>query len=119
MALAFKRIKVYARLVVLVAVALAVGTVLVKNHSRTATVWLAKEYRDVNVLWLALCVGLGSIVLYRLAGMVAGLRRDLRELTAADELKKGNAERQALAKKLAEQEQRIDDKIKNADRGES
>ena len=39
MALAFKRIKVYVRLIVLVAVALAVGTLLYNNSNRTVTVW--------------------------------------------------------------------------------
>ncbi|MCH7719581.1 MAG: hypothetical protein IH988_01140 [Planctomycetes bacterium] len=114
MPLAFKRIKVYVRLIVLVAVALAVGTLLVKNSSRTVTVWFMGEYEDVKVLWLVLCVGLGSIVVYWLMGTLVGLRRDLRELDRAAKLNKREVEQRALAKKLTEQEQRIDEKVKNA-----
>ena len=78
MALAFKRIKVYVRLIVLVAVALAVGMLVFQNRSHTATVWFISEYQDVSVLWLTLCVGLGSIVVYWLMGTVVRLRRDMR-----------------------------------------
>ena len=114
MALAFKRIKVYFRLIVLVAVALVAGTLVFQNRSHTATVWFINEYQNVNVLWLALCVGLGSIVIYWLMGTLVGLRRDLRELDQAAKLQKREAEQQALAKRLAEQEQRIDEKVKRA-----
>ncbi len=114
MALAFKRIKVYVRLIVLVAMALAVGTLVFNNRSNTATVWFLDEYQDVNVLWLTLCVGLGSIVSYWLMGTLMSLRRDMRELDQAAKLQKREAEQQALAKKLTEQEQRIDEKVKNA-----
>lgn len=114
MALAFKRIKVYVRLIVLVAVALAIGWLWYNNSNRTVTVWFGREYQDVNVLWLAFCVGLGSIVVYWLMGTLVSLRRDMRELGQAAKLIKREAEQQALAKKLTEQEQRIDEKVKNA-----
>ncbi|MCH7703390.1 MAG: hypothetical protein IID37_17065 [Planctomycetes bacterium] len=114
MPLAYKRIKVYARLIVLVAVALAIGALLYKNNNRTVTVWFGGEYADVNVLWLAFCVGLGSIVVYWLMGTLVRLRRDMRELDQAAKLEKREAEQRALTKKLSEQEQRIDEKVKNA-----
>ena len=113
MALAFKRIKVYVRLIVLVAVALAVGALVFLNRSHKATVWFISEYQDVNVVWLALCVGLGSIVVYWLMGTLVSLRRDMRELDQAAKLEKREAEQRALAQKLTDQEKRIDEKVKN------
>ncbi len=80
MALAFRQIKVYFKLVALVVIAGACLIVVVMNRGNTATVWLFGPYPDINVLWLMLCTAIATLIAWWLVRATAGVMKDMREL---------------------------------------
>ena len=114
MKLVFKQIKVYARLVVLIAMALVVVAVVVKNADNRVTVWFFKPYESVHVLWLILFTSVGSILSWWILTATLGVWRDMRELHRTAELEQAQKNQLQRAKELAETEKRIDRKLKDA-----
>ena len=110
MSLAFKRIKVYARLILLCAVALVIGLVVLKNSGQEVTFWFFREYENVNILWLLLCTAAGSIVAFWVFKTVFSLWRDMREVSRQAAIQAEKEKQQQKANELAEQEKRIDEK---------
>lgn len=114
MKLVFKQIKVYARLVVLIAMALIVAAVVVKNADNRVTVWFFRSYESVHVLWLILFTSVGSILSWWILTATLGVWRDMRELHRASELERARTDQLKHAKEMAEREERIDRKLKDA-----
>ena len=114
MKLVFKQIKVYARLVVLIAMALVVVAVVIKNADNRVTVWFFKSYESVHVLWLILFTSVGSILSWWILTATLGVWRDMRELHSASELERSQKDQLRRAKEMAETEERIDRKLKEA-----
>lgn len=114
MSFVFRQFKVYARITVLVALALVIAMVVYKNKSNRVDVWFFHSYESINVVLLFVCTALGSIVSWWIVSASVGLWRDVRELSRAAEQKKADQQQRELAAKLAETEKRIDDKLKGA-----
>jgi len=114
MRLVFKQIKVYARLVVLVALALVVVAVVVKNSDNKVTIWFFKPYESVHVLWLILFTSVGSILAWWILAATLGVWRDMRELHRVTELERAQKVHLQRAKELAATEERVDRKLKKA-----
>jgi len=114
MSLAVRRIKLYTKAVVVLAVALAVGTILVKNRNNTVAVWffgLVDPERQVNVVTLLLCTAAGSVLCWWILVRALSLVRDLREVSREKQLRAASRAQEQRARELQKQEKRIDDKI--------
>lgn len=118
MSLVVRRFKVYAKIVLLVAVVLIVGLVVLYNRSNTVDVWFFASYQEVNVLWLLACTAIGSVLAWWIVARSVGLWRDMRELSSEAERQKSEQQQRELAAKLAETEKRIDAKLKKGISGE-
>ena len=126
MTLAFKQVKVYTKLGLLLIVAVAIGAVLIKNRSHSVQVWffgLVDQAKEVNVVWLMVWTAIGAVVSWWVLRATLGLVKDMRELRREEELRERAKTQEELAARLRDQERRIDDKItkaitKNADSDE-
>ncbi len=117
MGLAFKQFKVYTKVVLVLAVALAVGAVLLKNREYRVPVWffgLTDPTKEINVVWLILCSAVGAIVAWTVLRATLGVVKELRQVARAKEVQARDRSQQELAAKLKEQERRIDEKISKA-----
>ena len=117
MGLAFKQFKVYTKVVLVLAVALAVGAVLLENREYRVPVWffgLTDPTKEINVVWLILCSAVGAIVAWTVLRATLGVVQDLRGVARAKEVQRRDRSQQELAAKLKEQERRIDEKISKA-----
>ncbi len=114
MSLAFRTIRVYARFSAMGVVAFLVLVVLGMNQDNRATIWFFHKFEDIPVIWLMLVTGLGSIVA---AWVTRGFFRvigEWRRLRRERELAEKFHDHKKLADGLAEQEKRIDTKLKDA-----
>lgn len=117
MSLAFRRLKVYFRLALILLVAIAICAVLWKNRSNQVNFWffwLADEQTPINVLWLILYAAVGTLIAYWTLSMVWGLWRDMRKVASDSAIREEKERQQKLAEQLQEQEKRIDEKLKKA-----
>lgn len=105
-----KKIKTYARLCLVVVVALAVVLIIFKNYNRKVDFWFFQDFKNVSVLWLIGCTAAGSIVSYWVALTVWSLWKDLREMQRQNKEAVAKKEQRKRAEELAEQERRIDEK---------
>ena len=117
MGVAFKQLRVYVRLIIVLVVVLCIGLVLVRNRGNAAPVWffwLTDAQTPVNVVWLMLCTAAGTLVSWWLLSLGWGLWRDLREvkrLQSAEQAKEDVGRRAAA---LDDRERRLDEKLKHA-----
>jgi uncharacterized membrane protein (DUF106 family) len=111
MGLALKQIKTYAKLVLMIAVALLILLVIVMNRNHKVEVWLIYRFPQTNVLWVMLVSGLSTVVIVKASGWVRKVLRDMKQLRKARDAETKVAEQRELAAKLKEQESRIDSKI--------
>ncbi len=114
MSLVMRQLKLYARLTLLVALALVVATVVTKNWNNRVTVWFFGTYESINVLWLMLCTAAAAIVAWWILSMTRTVWRDLREMFRMSETERTQKVLQKRADELTEMEKRIDRKLKNA-----
>ena len=112
MSLAFKKLRVYARLILMGAVGLVVVLVLFKNRNNLATVWFFHEYKDINVVWLLLITGIGSVVAAWLTRGVFRVMKEVRQIRQEEDSARLVREQEQRARDLVEQEKRIDAKLK-------
>jgi hypothetical protein len=110
MKLLLKRIRTYAKLLLVVAVAIAVVLIIVYNRNHRVTFWFFGTYENVNVLWLLLSTALGAIVTYWVGLTVFSLWKDMRELSQESAKRSQEEQRRRRETELAEQERRIDAK---------
>jgi type VI protein secretion system component VasK len=110
--LVLRRFRVYAKLVLLVALAVVIGLVIFFNRSHTVDVWFFASYQDINVVWLLICTAVGSILAWWIVTRSVGLWRDVKELSREAERKKADQEQRDMTQKMAETEKRIDRKLK-------
>ena len=113
MSLAFKQISVYTKLILVLIVALAVGTVLVKNRNSMVTIWffgLVESDKPINVLWLLLCTAVGSVVCWWVFLKALHLVREMREVAQEKQARKATELQEQRARELTAQEERIDER---------
>jgi len=114
MGLALRQIKTYAKLVVMVAAAVAVLLVVVMNRSHKVDVWLFHSFPQTNVLWVMLVSGVSAVAIAWTLARVRRVIRDVREIRKAKAAEAQMAEQRRLAAELKEQEDRIDTKIQSS-----
>ena len=117
MSLAFKRFKVYTKVVLVVIVALAIGTVFFKNRDHQVRFWffgLVDDGAQINVVWLIVCTAVGAVFSWWVLLAALGTIKDLREVRREGEFEKREKAQQEKAQKLREQERRIDEKVSRA-----
>ncbi len=111
MKLVLRRVKVYAKLILILAAIVLTLVVVLKNQENTADIWFFKPYTDINVLWLILIIAVSSVVGWWGIRKIFGVLRELREVRRAAEADRRLQEQQRLARELAERERRIDAKV--------
>ena len=82
MSLAWRQIKVYFRVTLIVLVAVAVVMVLWKNRRNEVGIWffwLVDPGAKVNVVWLMLSTAAGTLIAYWTLHLVWGLWREMRK----------------------------------------
>lgn len=117
MSLAFKRLKVYVRLVTLIGATVAVLMVLINNRSHTVPVWffwLTDETQEINVIWLMLCTAVATLILWWVFSFSWALVKDMREVQRVDAEKADQDASEKRELQLQEREKRIDEKLKQA-----
>lgn len=114
MGLALRRIKVYCKLALMVAVAGVVLLIVVCNRQNEANVWFFKDYEKVNVLYLILITGVSSIGLFWVTMRIRGVLHEAslmrQERHSAEKL----AEQKRLSDEIADREKRIDEKLRRS-----
>lgn len=114
MSLAFKQVKVYSKLVVFLVLAGAIAAILIKNRHHEVNVWffgLVDAAQPVNVVWLMVWTAIGAVVSWWILRTALTLVKDMRELRRDERIREREKSQQELAKKLQDQERRIDEKI--------
>ncbi|HEY3244590.1 MAG TPA: hypothetical protein VGM03_14715 [Phycisphaerae bacterium] len=114
MKLAFRKFKVYAKLVVIIAAALVTLLVVYNNHDQRASVWFFGEYQNINVLWLMACTAAAAILVYWILRITRGVLHDMRAAQQEEQLRAREAAAAQRARELEERERRLDDKLKRA-----
>jgi hypothetical protein len=117
MSLAFKRLKVYVRCTLIVAAAVAIGLVLVKNRDNQVAFWffgLTEETGRINVVWLMLCTAVGTLVSWWVFSFGWGLWREVREVRRLEASKHTAEELKKRETELNKRERRIDESLKRA-----
>jgi hypothetical protein len=114
MTLALKRIKVYLKLVAILAVVAAILLIVLMNQDNKAAIWFFRPYEQVNVLWLILITAVSSIASWWIVLKIFGTLRELRGLKRDRENRQRIDEQQRLARELAEREKRIDEKLRRS-----
>ena len=119
MNLALKKLKAYSKLGLVVAVALVIAVVVIKNRNHEVTFWFFHTYPSVNVLWLLVCTAAASVFSYWVFRTVFSLWRDMRALGREAQMREIETRQKERELELAEQERRIDDKRSDLIRDES
>lgn len=112
MGLALKQIKTYAKLTIMVGIALAALIVIWKNSDNRVTVWFFRPFPETNVLWVMVVSGVSAVVITRALVWFRKVVRDMREIRKAKVVQAKLTEQRELAEKLKEQESRIDSKMR-------
>lgn len=114
---AFRQLRVYVRLAVIVLVALAIGLVLFKNRAHRVEFWffgLTDTARPINVIFLMVCTAAGTLATWWTLRLARGIWRDLREVERARDIDQANRVLHKRATELEERERRIDAKLQDA-----
>lgn len=111
MALAFKHVKTYAKLAVMIAITVAILLVVVLNRNHKVDVWLFHTFPQTNVLWVMLVSGASAVGIGWILSRVRQVLRDLREIRKAKAMEAQLTEQRQLAEEARERESRIDEKI--------
>jgi len=114
MGLALRRIKVYCKLGLIGAIVIVLVLVVSLNRNNTADVWFFRTYQDLNVLYLMVVTGIGSIVAFWTATRIRGVLKEAREVREAQREAERTAEQKKLADELATREKRLDEKLRRS-----
>ncbi len=102
MNLAFQRVKVYFKLILLVGVAFLVLLTVWMNRNHQVTVWFFREFKDINVLALMASTASATILIWRILAFATRVFRDLREL-------KRQEKQEEIENKIAEHEKKLNE----------
>ena len=117
MSVAFKQLRVYVRSVFILTVTVAVGLVLFKNRNHEVSfwfLWLTDDAKPINVVWLILCTGVGTLVTWWAFSLGWGLWRDAREVKRLRAVDEAASKLDKRTTELDERERRIDEKLRRA-----
>lgn len=114
MGLAVRRIKVYGKLVAIIAVVTAGLLVVLMNLGRSADVWFFREYPQVPTFWLILITAAAAIIGWWGFWRVSGVLREVREHRRTAQADRQRAATDRVARDLAEREKRLDRKLRSS-----
>ena len=114
MNIAFKKAKLYVKLVLIVVVVVMIVSVVCNNRDKDASVWFFKEYPQVNVLKLLLVTAIISIISFWILTTGFKLARQWREVSKQVAHQEKMKQLDSKTDELEKQEQRIDNKINRA-----
>jgi len=114
MGLALRRIKVYCKLALMVAVAVLIFLVVVCNRQNEADVWFLTKFEKVNVLYLILVTAVSSVVLFWAITRIRGVIREVRLVREERRNAEQAAQQKKLSEELADREKRIDEKLRRS-----
>ena len=115
MSLAFTKLKVYLRAVVVAVVVVAVGLVLFKNRHNAVSVWffgLTDPSKPTNVVWLLLSTASCTLIVSRVASFGWGLLKEFRKLRRQKAERKTELMQAKRAADLDARERRLDEQLK-------
>ena len=110
MSLAWKRFRVYFRLIIAIVVLGAIGLVLIKNKNHTVKVWffgLVNPQSEINVLWVILWTALFTRIAWFLMSFSLHLWQDYREVKKADLRRELDEQQKRREADLLDREQRL------------
>ncbi len=117
MSLAFRRLKVYVRLVLVLALLGAISLVLIRNRGHDVHVWffgLTDVNEPVNVVWVMLSTAGIALISWWVLRFAWGLWRDLRSLAREDVQRAAKKDLEAREKQVADRERKMDAIVKQA-----
>lgn len=112
--LAYKRAKVYIRLGLLVAAAVAITLLLIGNRNHETAVWffwLTSPETRIPVGWLMVWSGVGALIGWYILLYSLSMWRDLRDVGRLEATRKMESEYKQRERRLSEREKRLDDKL--------
>jgi len=118
MALALRKIKIYAKLAVIVAVVLVVLLVVWFNRKHQVTVWFFGTFEDLNVLWLICITAVASVFGFWMVSKVRSTVKEFRQLRRDNRLQQELAEQKKTLNSIEQKERRIDQKLRQGIEGQ-
>jgi hypothetical protein len=117
MSIALKQFRLYFRVTVILAVALAVGLLLFNNRDHKVVFWffgLTDSKTPTNVVVLIAYTALLTLASWWTLSLARGLWRDLRAVERARDASQAGKILEQRAAELDERERRVDDKVHDA-----
>ena len=117
MSVAWKRLKVYVRVVMIGLVAAAIAAVLIMNRANVVAFWffgLTDPNHGIKVVWLMVSTAAGTLISWWVFSFGWGLWRDMRDVKRAGKVEQTTRALNERETVLAARERRIDDKVKRA-----
>lgn len=114
MSLAYKQVKVYVRITVVVLIVLVFAIVLFMNRHHTVKFWffgLTDGEKEINVVWLVLSTAAASKTIWWAFSFTLSLRRDLKELKRQREQQEIEMKQAAKARDLEARERQLAQKM--------
>lgn len=120
MALALRKIKIYAKLAAIVAVVLVVLLVVWFNRKHQVTVWFFGTFENLNVLWLICITAVASVFGFWVVSKVRSTVKEFRQLRRDNRLQRELGEQKETLNRIEQKERRIDQKLRQGieDQGE-
>jgi amino acid transporter len=109
-----KQVVVYAKVMLLVVLAVLIGAIVFKNRAYRTEFWPWAVQEEVPTLWLMLATSVMSIICFWIFTKVRSVFRDMAELSHSRKQEATRKEATRLKQELDEQERRIDQKLKGA-----
>ena len=117
MSVAFKQIRVYLRVGVVLMVALAVGLVLFQNRNHRVVFWffwLTDTEKPINVIYLMVFTAVGALASWWALLLARGIWRDWRELARTRDTDRASNWLKQREANLDERERRLDEKVQES-----
>lgn len=117
MSVAFKQMRVYLRVGVVLIVALVVGLVLFQNRNHRVAFWffgLTDTAEPINVIYLMVCTAAGALASWWALLLARGVWRDWRELSLARKADQASNWLKQREANLDERERRLDEKVQES-----
>ncbi len=107
MNIAIQRIKVYSKLILMVALAVVFAVIIVMNRNNTVTIWFFRQYAGINVLWLILVTALLTLIGWWVLRATINVVGDVRQLKKEEDQRNQAKQQKELAEKVSRHEETL------------
>lgn len=114
MSLAWRQLKAYVRLALVVIVVLAIALMLYNNRAKSVALWffwLRDEQQPINVVFLMLWTAVGTLISWWVLSFGWELFRDMREIKRQSRLERAKKELTEREAELQRRERQLDEKV--------